>query len=261
MKKALTLILTLALILTIFTSCTNTDVETTTDPAIETSTEEVVTDETTTEVEETTEEEPVGETTTEEETTEKEVEETTTKTPETTTKKQETTTKEKETTTKKEETTTKKPVETTTQKKEETTTKKQETTTEAGPLKEEAIPEPTSKEEEEDINFLGDGSTNPKRAGLIYDGAGRLSSYDKILEGDVYYEYDKNGVEHIKTKPYSKGNEPEPDRCKYCGKETKPYDGKHYGCYYGYCSHFLFANDCPDCGEYVPAHTCHTCKK
>lgn len=260
MKKALTLILTLALILTIFTSCTNTDVETTTDPAIETSTEKKVTDETTTEVEETTEEEPVGETTTEEETTEKEVEETTTKTPETTTKKQETTTKEKENTTKKEETTTKKPVETTTQKKEETTTKKQETTTEAGPLKEEATPEPTSRVEEEDLSWM-DGPTSKKRAGLIYDGAGRLSSYDKISEGEKYYEYDKNGNRQLKEKPYSKGNEPEPDRCKYCGKETKPYDGKHYGSYYGYCDRYMTNMNCPECGVFVKSNTCHTCKK
>lgn len=245
MKKIIITILTLALIATVFASCTKTEIETTTyEPVIEFPTEEITSEEVTTETPTTMQEETTTEVPSTEEAT---TEAPTTEVP----------------TTKEPETTTKAPVaETTTEKKPEVTTEKvtEENTTEAGPLKEFATPEPTTKAEEEDLNFIGGSTISPERAGLIYDGAGRLSSYDKIPEGSKYYEYDKNGVEHLKTKPYSKGNEPEPMRCEYCGKETKPYDGKHYGSYYGYCDRFLASMTCCECGEFVQANTCHTCK-
>lgn len=244
MKKIIITILTLALITTVFASCTKTEIETTTyEPVIEFPTEEITSEEVTTETPTTMQEETTTEVPSTEEAT---TEAPTTEVP----------------TTKEPETTTKAPVaETTTEKKPEVTTEKvtEENTTEAGPLKEFATPEPTTKVKE-DLNFIGGSTISPERAGLIYDGAGRLSSYDKIPEGSKYYEYDKNGVEHLKTKPYSKGNEPEPMRCEYCGKETKPYDGKHYGSYYGYCDRFLASMTCCECGEFVQANTCHTCK-
>ena len=225
MKKIIITILTLALIITAFASCTKTETETTTyEPVIEFPTEEITSEEVTTETPTTMQEE----TTTEVPSTE----EVTTETPAT---------------------------EIPTIQAPETTTKAPETTTNE-PIKEVASPDFSLKDEpEEDLNFISGDTVSPERAGLIYNDAGRLSSYDEIPEGSKYYEYDSNGVEHLKTKPYSPGNDPGPDRCKYCNKETKPYDGKHYGCYYGYCDRFMKDMNCPECKTFVKANTCHSC--
>ena len=240
MKKITITILTLALIITAFASCTKTETETTTyEPVIEFSTEEITSEEVTTETPSTMQEETTTEVpSTEEVTTEAPATEVpTTQAPETNTKPPETTTKVPETTTKVPETTTNEPI------------------------KEVASPDFSLKDEpEDDISWMN-GPTSEKRAGLIYDKTGRLSSYNKIPEGSKYYEYDENGNRQLKEKPYSPGNDPGPDRCEYCNKETKPYDGKHYGCYYGYCDRFMRDMNCPECKEFVKANTCHSCKK
>ena len=237
MKKLIIAILTLSLIATVFASCTKTEIETTTyEPVIEFPTEETTGEEVTTEAstteEATTETPAVEESTTEVPTTEVP----TTQAPETTTKAPETTTKVPETTTKVPETTTKAP---------EPTTKAPETT-----------------KPQVDISYYDGNSYSPERAGLIYDECGLLSTYDKIPEGSKYIEFDENGHKINKEKPYSPGNEPEYDinTCRYCGKHRQGYDGKHYACYYGYCSRFYVDVECPECGTAVKANTCHSCK-
>ena len=268
MKKIIIAILTLTIIVTVFASCTKTEIETTTNPpVIEFPTEEVTSDEVTTEVpiteEVTTNAPAVEESTTEVPTTEvptTQAPETTTKAPETTTKVPETTTKPVETTTKAPETTTKAP---------ETTTKPAETTTKA--------PEPTTEKnnstnvqpwedptyDDTNLNVTSIYGCSPIRAGLIYTSTGYRTTYDKLAEGETYFQYDENGYKVTKVKPYTSGNEPVIDRdhCADCGKKTPGYDGKHLACYYGYCTKFMRNMNCPECGEYVPAHTCHTCKK
>lgn len=187
-------------------------------------------------------------------TTKKPTETTTKKHVVTTTKKQETTTKKPVTTTKKDPvTTTKKPV--TTTKKAETTTKKPVTTT-------------NSPTKNEDLSVIGKKRYGDMaRAGLIYDKAGKRSSYNKISEGEEYYIYDSNGNLHNKVKPYSKGNEPSTvpfGICEYCGKNMKNVMvNGHYesACAHGGCKRWLADVTCPDCGKKVPANTCHTCKK
>lgn len=255
MKKFIITFLTLTLISTVFAACANTTEETTTEPTTEIVTEEITVDEETTAEEPATEEATTEEPTTEEkttkapETTTKKKEENTTKKQETTTKKQESTTKKQETTTKKEETTTKK-TETTTKNTQETITLKQNTT--------------NNKEETTtvDLSVMVIGCS-PERAGLFYTLEGYLTTYENIPEGAIYFQYDKDGYAQTKNKPYSPGNEPtiNPDLCPRCGKEMKPYDGKHYGCYYGYCGSWINDINCPECGVFVKAHTCHTCKK
>lgn len=224
MKKIIITILTLALIITTFASCIKVEEPTTTyEPTIEFPTEEITSEEVTTETPTTMQEE----TTTEVPSTE----EVTTETPTT---------------------------EVPTTQAPEATTKVPETTTNE-PIKEVASPDFSLKDEpEDDISWMN-GPTSEKRAGLIYNDAGRLSSYDKIPEGSKYYEYDKNGNRQLKEKPYSPGNDPGPNLCKYCGKEKQPYDGKHYACYYGLCSRFMVDKNCPECKEFVKANTCHSC--
>lgn len=245
MKKALILILTLALVLTVFSSCKTQEEPTTTLPV------ETTIQETTLPVEESTTQEAVTEATTAETTT---VEVTTV----------ETTTIETTTQIAVPETTTQAP---TTQAPETQapataapTTQAPETTTFYDPNPTLTNVEIDFEDDEDDLSWM-DGPESKERAGLIYDGAGRLSSYDKIPEGSRYYEYDKNGVRQLKEKPYSPGNDPGPNLCKYCGKEKQPYDGKHYACYYGLCSRFMVDKNCPECKEFVKANTCHTCDR
>ena len=42
-------------------------------------------------------------------------------------------------------------------------------------------------------------------------------------------------------------------------KKYPGYNGEHLACYYGYCTQFMRNMNCPECGEYVKAMTCHTC--
>lgn len=244
MKKIIIAISTLALIVTAFASCTKTGIETTTyEPVIEFPTEETTGEEVTTEAstteEATTETPAVEESTTEAPTTEVP----TTKEPETTTKTPETTTKVPETTTKPVETTTKAP---------EPTTEEQVTDT----------PSPDVDYDDPNINVISVKLYSPIRAGLIYNSNGNLTTYDKLAEGEMYFEYDSDGYEILKQKPYSSDNAPVIDRdhCSVCGKKTTGYDGEHYGCYYGYCERWMRNVNCPECGEFVKANTCHTCK-
>ena len=249
MKKIIIAISTLALIVTAFASCTKTGIETTTyEPVIEFPTEETTTEEVTTETsitEEATTEAPVTEETTTEvptteaPTTQAPVTEPTTKAPvaETTTKKPEPTTKPAEPTTKAPEPTT---VEQVTEKSEDVT---------------------NSNYDDSNLNVTSIYGCSPIRAGLIYTSTGYRTTYDKLAEGEVYFQYDENGYKVTKVKPYSSGNEPVIDRdhCLYCGKKTIGYDGEHYGCYYGYCERWMKNVNCPECGVYVKANTCHTC--
>ena len=103
---------------------------------------------------------------------------------------------------------------------------------------------------------------SPIRAGLIYTSTGYRTTYEALAEGEIYFQYDENGYDVTKVKPYSSGNAPVIDRdhCSVCGKKTTGYDGKHYGCYYGYCERWMQNVNCPECGEFVKANTCHTCK-
>lgn len=48
--------------------------------------------------------------------------------------------------------------------------------------------------------------------------------------------------------------------CEYCGKPIIHWDGKHGGCWYGGCERYVRDMNCPDCGEFCKAFTCHTCK-
>ncbi len=243
MKKIIITILTLALIITAFASCTKTETETTTyEPVIEFSTEEITSEEVTTETPTTMQEETTTEVpSTEEVTTEAPATEVpTTQAPETTTKAPETTTKAPETTTKVPEV--------------ETTTKKEEVTTEE---------EINNSNNDSNLDFVSMSGHSPERIGLIYDSNGNRTTYDKLAEGEIYFAYDEDGYRIVKQKPYSPGNEPiiDRDHCPDCGKKVQAYNGEHYGCYYGYCSKFMKNMNCPECGEYVKAMTCHTCKK
>lgn len=225
MKKFIITVLTLTMIITAFAACSKTEAETTTsEPIIEFPTQEITSDVVTTEIpttEEATTETPI----TEKSTTEVSTTEATTKVPETTTNKSEVTTK-----------------------KEETPTK--------------LIEEVTNSKV--DINIRGPkDEKSPERAGLIYNGEGLLSTYDDLPEGYYYFEYDETGNFMKKYKPYSPGNEPAYDiyTCEYCGKRSQPYDGEHYASYYGYCDRWWSDIDCPECGEFIPVNTCHTCKQ
>lgn len=112
------------------------------------------------------------------------------------------------------------------------------------------------------LDIMSIRNCSPIRAGLIYKRDGTRTTYDKLAEGEVYFQYDENGYDVLKTKPYSSGNAPVIDRehCSICGKKTTGYDGKHYGCYYGYCERWMQNVNCPECDEFVKANTCHTCK-
>lgn len=51
--------------------------------------------------------------------------------------------------------------------------------------------------------------------------------------------------------------------CEYCGKRVDlaaEHDYEHCNGYYGGCDKWMMDRNCPDCGEFIPAHTCHTCK-
>jgi len=50
--------------------------------------------------------------------------------------------------------------------------------------------------------------------------------------------------------------------CDYCGKSTV-YNGiiTMEACAHGGCARWSIDVDCPYCGVFVPARTCHTCKK
>ena len=101
------------------------------------------------------------------------------------------------------------------------------------------------------------------RIGLYYTRHGEHVDYKDIEEGAWYFIYVSPGYPDYRQKPYSPGNEPEPEdltHCQYCGKPTYMYDGKHYSCWYGGCSRFLADMNCPECGTFVKANTCHTCK-
>ncbi len=239
MKKIIITVLTFTLVITAFSSCVKTEETTTSEPITEFPTEASTLEASATE--ESTAEVP----TTEVPTTQAPVTEATTKVPETTTKAPETTTK---------------PVETTT-KVPETTTNKSEVTTEKEEVPTKLIEEVTKPQV--DINIRGPkDEKSPERAGLIYNGEGLLSTYDDLPEGYYYFEYDENGNFMKKYKPYSPGNEPEYDiyTCEYCGKHSQPYDGEHYASYYGYCDRWWSDINCPECGVFVKANTCHSCK-
>ncbi len=104
------------------------------------------------------------------------------------------------------------------------------------------------------------------RVGLYYNVNGIHCDYDDIAEGDDYFYYafyNGRAYSYLETKPYSPGNEPEPvddTHCQYCGKPIILYDGEHFGCWYGGCSRWMADITCPDCGAFVKANTCHTCK-
>ena len=104
------------------------------------------------------------------------------------------------------------------------------------------------------------------RVGLYYNDIGIHCDYDDIVEGDTYFYYaiyNGRAYSYMEHKPYSPGNEPEPEdysHCKYCGRPIIMYDGEHFGCWYGGCDRFMADITCPECGEFVKANTCHTCK-
>lgn len=105
------------------------------------------------------------------------------------------------------------------------------------------------------------GKYSPERAGLYYY-LGHRIEYDDIPEGAEYTYYDENGVRGTYDKPYSPGNEPptvDYDHCEICGKPIYT-DRERLGCWYGGCDRFAIDMNCPECGEFVPAWTCHTCK-
>lgn len=133
-------------------------------------------------------------------------------------------------------------------------TKEDETTTYYNPYKD-------PNYDDSNLDIMSIWGCSPERAGLIYRLNGTRTTYEDLAEGEHYFEYDENGYAQLKQKPYSPGNEPtiNPDLCSRCGKEMKPYDGKHFGCYYGYCESWLKDINCPECGVFVKARTCHTC--
>ena len=118
--------------------------------------------------------------------------------------------------------------------------------------------------------YIG-GGIEPDRAGIYYYGGHRID-YKDIPEGAEYFYYDSNGFLQGDYKPYSPGNEPSTkpldlSHCEYCGKSVDcpngmhGYDGQHYACYYGSCTRWIIDVNCPECGKFVPAYTCHTCGK
>ena len=131
-----------------------------------------------------------------------------------------------------------------TTQKQETTTKKTNTTI--------------------NVNVMGDeqyGDT--ARAGLYYDNDGKLTTYDKIEDGEWYWYYNEYGNRKRLQKPEKNPTTENPiynEICKYCGKNIKDVNGKP-ACTAGGCSRWIKTLTCSDCGVEVPAHTCHTCKK
>ena len=110
--------------------------------------------------------------------------------------------------------------------------------------------------------LAGAKSYDPNRIGMYYLNGVRVK-YEDIPEGAHYVYYDEYGWQEAANKPYSPGNEPvtEPidlDHCQYCGKDIIA-DREHFGCYYGGCTRWIIDINCPECGKFVPANTCHTC--
>ena len=100
--------------------------------------------------------------------------------------------------------------------------------------------------------------SHPEVAGLYYNAGGIHVDYEDIAEGDLYWYFDSNGHGDFHTKPYSPGNEPDPNVCPFCGKVN--YMGKGVDpCANGGCSRWTVDHTCEHCGTFVPARTCHTC--
>ena len=122
----------------------------------------------------------------------------------------------------------------------------------------------------DDPYYRRGGLIDPARAGMYYYGQGEYChrvSYEDIMqyapEGAEYIYYNEYGASDFAYKPYSPGNEPvtEPvdwSHCQYCGKESYYRDG-HYSCASGGCSRWIIDIECPECGVFIPANTCHTC--
>ena len=113
------------------------------------------------------------------------------------------------------------------------------------------------------LYYLG-GKHDKSRAGLYYYNGVRVK-YEDIPEGASYVYYDQNGNRHGADKPYSPGNEPtarDVHHCPYCGKSTDMdlKTGKD-ACQIGGCDRWIIDINCPHCGKFVPANTCHTCGK
>lgn len=107
----------------------------------------------------------------------------------------------------------------------------------------------------------GASSYDPNRIGMYYYLGVRVN-YEDIPEGGHYVYYDEYGWQVAAEKPYSPGNEPpavDPYHCEFCGKSNVGVDG-HYACASGGCSRWIIDVNCPECGKFVPANTCHTCK-
>lgn len=156
----------------------------------------------------------------------------------------------------------------------------------------------TEPNKNEDISKLGSKAyCDEARAGLYYDDDGNITTYDKVAEGEWYYYYDSDGDRQYQMKPYSPGNEPlqyydycimcgyklagtssyganycpsckkyigyytygSGDYCENCGKFDGDINGES-ACMHGGCTSWIKDVTCI-CGEKVPAHTCHTCKK
>ena len=140
----------------------------------------------------------------------------------------------------------------TTTQKPVATTQKQETTT-----KNSTITKPTETKPV-DISVMGDKIYGDKaRAGLYYTESGKLTTYDKIAEGEWYWYYDKYGDLHSGFKPES--TTINRNICEYCGKNRQDVDGDP-ACMHGGCTRWIIDVNC-SCGKKVPAGTCHTCKK
>lgn len=186
----------------------------------------------------------------------------------TTTEKATTTTTETETETTEQTTvaTTEK-VNNTTQTKPQITTTKPATpaTTKPSTTKEETTKKPaaTQSNKNEDLNKLGSKAFgDTARAGKYYDDSGNITTYDKIPEGAYYYYYDSYGDQLYKQKPYSKNNKPSEAPlhvCEDCGKSSQRVNGEPAAAHGG-CTQWIKDVTC-SCGEFVPAYTCHTCKK
>ena len=106
-----------------------------------------------------------------------------------------------------------------------------------------------------------DGSTvYPKYAGLYYKNNGVHCDYEDIGEGELYWHFDSKGVPSLKRKPSSEP-EPDPNICRVCGKINFFGNKTGNACQFGGCTRWLSDVTCSNCGQKVPAYTCHTCPK